>query len=78
MIKGLFKFLLYNDVKTESESDNIKYLFDLVFWMMSKARSMAVDSALKIEQLSGRRFCSIMLLDMAALPALFSSLEPSV
>ena len=44
------------DVKTERESEKTINLSESLSVIMSKAKSMAVSSAEKIDELSGRRF----------------------
>ena len=54
--------LFLNDSKTESESENIINFLCLLFEMVSRARSIARASAVKIELSIGRAFLRIVLL----------------
>lgn len=49
-------FLLLSDVRTDSESEKNIKLSGSLFVMMSKAKSMIIAAALKIEDSPGRCF----------------------
>ena len=63
---GFSSILFFNDVNTESESENMIYLLYLFFNIISRARSMAQISAVKMELSFGRPFLRIVLLRIAA------------
>ena len=65
--------------RTDIESENITNLsFKLHSFMKSKAKSIALASAVKIEEPSGKRNVLQLLFVKVAQPTLFSSFEPSV
>ena len=49
IISGYSSFLLFNDNRTESESENMMNILCFSFEIMSKAKSIAQASAVKIE-----------------------------
>ena len=78
IINGFSSILFFNDVNTESESENMIYLLYLFFDIISRARSMAQISAIKIELSLGKPFLRIVLLRTAAHTVLLLSFELSV
>ena len=71
-------FLLFNDNRKESESENMMDFSCFSLEMMSNARSIAQASAVKIELSIGRAFLWIILFKTATHAVLLLSLEPSV
>ena len=59
IIRWISSFLLLNDSKTESESENMINFISLLFEMMLRARSIARASAVKMELSVGRAFLII-------------------
>ena len=78
LISGFSSFLLFNDNRTESESENMINFSCFSLEMMSSARSISQASAVKIELFIGRAFLWIILFKTAAHAVLLVSLEPSV
>ena len=78
IINEFSSILFFNDVNTESESENIIYLLYLFFDIISRARSMAQISAVKMELSLGRPFLRIVLLRTAVHAVLLLSFEPNV
>ena len=78
IINGCSSFLLFNDNRTEIESENMMNLFCFSFTIMSRAKSIAQASAVKIELSIGRAFVFIILFKIAAHAVLLLSLHPSV
>ena len=75
IIKGFSSILFFNDVNTESESENMIYLlFDIIL----RAKSMAQIFAIKMKLSLGRPFLRIVLLRTAAHAVLLLSFKPSV
>ena len=56
IISGCSSFLLFNDNRTESESENMMNFLCFSFEIMSRAKSIAQASAVKIELSIGRAF----------------------
>ena len=71
IINGFSSILFFNDVNTESESENMIYLLYLFFDIISRPRSVAQISAVKMELSLGRPFLRIVLLITAAHSVLF-------
>ena len=65
-ISGCSSFLLFNDNRTESESENMMNFLCFSFEIMSRAKSIAQASAVKIELSIGRAFVLIILFKTAA------------
>ena len=78
MISEFANFLLLRDVKTESESEDIRNFLPLLFDMMLRARSMAQISAVKMELSIGRAFLWIISFRTAAHTVRLWSFEPSM
>ena len=78
IISGCSNFLLFKDNRTDSESENMMNFSCFSFKIMSKARSIAQASAVKIELSTGRAFVLTTLFNTAAHAVLLLSLEPSV
>ena len=78
IISGCSSFLLFNDNRTESESENMMNFWCFSFEIISRAKSIAQASAVKIEQSIGRAFVFIILFKTATHAVLMLSLEPSV
>ena len=68
-------FLLFNESKTECESENMINFLCLLFEMMSRVRSVARTSAVKMELSVGRAFLIIVLFKTAVQAVLSLSLE---
>ena len=75
---GALVFLLFNDNRTESESENMMNFLGFSFEIMLRVKSIAQASAVKIELSIGRTFVFIILFKTAAHAVLLLSLEPSV
>ena len=71
-------FLFLNDSKTKSESENRINFLCLLFEMMSRARSIARASAVKMELFVERAFLVIVLFKTNAQVLLSLSVESSV
>ena len=56
IINGFSSILFFNDVNTESESENMIYLLYLFFDIISRAKSIAQISAVKMELSLGKFF----------------------
>ena len=78
IISGCFSFLLFNDIRTESESENMMNFLCFSFEIMSRAKSIVQASVVKIELSIGRAFVFIILFKTAAHAVLLLSLDPSV
>ena len=78
IISGCSSFLLFNDNRTESESENMMNFLCFSFEIMSRAKSIAQTSSVKIELSIGRDFVFIILFKTAAHAVLLLSLDPSV
>ena len=65
IISGCSRFLLFNDNRTESESENMMNFLCFSFEIMSRAKSNAQSSAVKIELSIGRDFVFIILFKTA-------------
>ena len=78
IISGCSSFLLFNDNRTESESENMMNFLCVSFEIMLRAKSIAQTSAVKIELSIGRAFVFIILLKTASHAVLLLSLDPSV
>ena len=66
IISGCSSFLLFNDNRTESKSENMMNFLCFSFEIMSRAKSIAQASAVKIELSIGRAFVFIILFKTAA------------
>ena len=66
IISGCSSFLLFNDNRTESESENMMNFLSFSFEIMLRAKSIAQASAVKIELSIGRAFVFIILFRIAA------------
>ena len=74
LISGCSSFSLFNDNRTESESEDMMNFWCFSFKIMSRAKS----SAVKIELSIGRAFVFIILFKTAAHAVLLLSLDLSV
>ena len=63
---GALFFLLFDDNRTQSESENMISFLCFSFEIMSRAKSLAQASAVKIELSIGRAFVFIILFRSAA------------
>ena len=77
IISGCSSFLLFNN-RIESEAENMMNFLCFSFMIMSRAKSIAQASAVKIELSIGRAFVFIILFKTAAHAVLLLSLDPSV
>ena len=76
---GIFELVWFIAFNTESESENIiNLLLASHMLMKSKARSIALASAVKVDESSGIRCILLWLSDITAQPTFQSSFDPSV
>ena len=66
IISGCSSFLLFNDNRTESESENMMNFLCFSFEIISRAKSIALAPAVNIELSIGRTFVLIILFKTAA------------
>ena len=78
IITGCSSFLLFNDNRTESESENMMDFLCFSFEIMSRAKSIAQASCVKIELSIGRAFVFIIMFKTVSHAVLLLSLDPSV